>query len=876
MGTFLIRTVKDGSAIPMMLFQYDRHFQRIKSGVQTVESLVPVIGGYNAIKGNDYLIDVKNENTETLRYIANTIIRSETCLHSQHYYPFLIIYALEDGKEIDTETQMFTMFNLDRTNKPSGITYTTPPGLYIFKNDVLQTWRGDPHYYPVKQYDSPHHFTQKILDYRTPQIPISTNANPFMGLSVAWGRETGKALKHVYFRVSDASNYHLSDRGNIVLHDRGNLRDGRLKAFHKYLSPIYPLFSPRIFDNEGKLVECKRVTDTGKAHLISEYKMKRVKEYAKGGAVGIFAKHLITLIDDFAKHYCEMNNEIAASVHNLNYDVKGYEKTKSLYQRAEHILRRIAEYFPNQLTFDQSKRDNSQPYETLPTQLRLRLEGDVESAQKCWDYLVFYVEWFRRNYVAYDTPPQQDAPCSFRFYGTVGPYDEEAEGLDANSYLAENHSWTWRKTRLETKFGSPRVDDGLSAQRDVLAIEYNDWLADTRGTAADIEQSGLTFPANALQFINLLCHFQKVCNPRPYIDAPRVKGPLPGELVRSERIKKNARNINVKPASPPPLRPPAPAERVIDVALPNFAPLQWDARAVIKRCANDVADEQDAEDEDPAPDADEAARERFAAQQDCLEFQRMKKGKAKKAVWRNEIDPIDPEDLAREEADMWEKAANNVEAVVETAENIIDVVTVIGAPISGPEVAGKRLITKTIRKRAKKSIKRLLERSIDAARDLPDPDAPDYDENAPKEGNPPDPKNETPDPCQDIPPAPQQYEPPDLQDDPEFTGDEDYCRHAIEWEDAPWRTTYAGNRMQWPWESPEFPQPVYDRHILEQISPKRGRRLVQRNILKFDEAQTGFGDVTVQNGARLPTENARDAGQERLFCRREPPRLPRN
>ncbi len=735
MVTYLIQTFRSVSDVSAGEFEAKRNGATLHALHQNQAEPA------RAFVGNRYLIDLTAEKLETLRFAVNTIIHAESYL-CPTVFPFVLVYEVIEGQEIRETTEMFMMFNLE-TGNPKGEPrkfWGKNTELRMYKNERI-TYRGSGRYYPVKQRDYPNVFCQRLKLFAGKPYDLQGNRNAFIGLEIVLSRRYGSARKLVYMSGAGDTDYSLTARGSILLHNRGPLGNGVFEKYKTAMIPILPLLSQFVIDKNGKVAEGGGKCNRALANLVSEFKGYRRRAAKVGTSAVNFRNKLTYLLYNYAELWLKMFAEINESPHNLNYSIAGYRKSIELYHAAEKICRVIANYFPNQLTMDYSKVSPKSNFTYIGASEYLLLEGHGDLAVECFDRMLLYVEWMRRNYVEYRN----------------SRYDRDARGFP----YSRLRPWPGVALLPSDVDDAPFDPYGSSLIHDCTQRE---WMEDTRETAGDIEQSHITFQVNSRDFMPLVAHFLRVCRATSYAPEFNPSGPLHGEIYRNDEMKRQRRRITptgTDVGTLPPLPDlEAPNNWKETTALPNFGPLQIDERAIIKRCGKDVIEREREELDEPDPeDAPDPEKE---AQWD-IEEERRKSKKVKRAParYRHEIDSIDPELLEAERNKMYKQIGENLLQVAEGIELAIDAFVVVAAPEATPLIAAKRVGGSGVRKFAKKLARELAEEAAQSAAE----NALDLLDTTP---------NFDPPPPTTAPPRrkPHEYDPPDFDDMPEFTGDE--------------------------------------------------------------------------------------------------------
>lgn len=907
MATYLIRVVKSNSVFREYTGRLTVH-EGAFDAKQTVDITTytePKM--FQSHQTNEYLITLENDRIETLRYIVNTIIEAEGFLLPNFHFPFVLVYPVELGEKIDTETQMFMLFPM--------VAHTRDYVPYDFISETRglvprpprQTWRGSGRYEPIKVVDPPARFYQHHAQhFSSSHVQIGAR-DQFIGLNVAFGRIRGRALKRLYVGGVNANNYSVNQRGILTLHRRGTLYAGQIQNFRKRMSLVAHFFAHAEFDADGVLVEASRVVDKPMPLSITELSAQRRAAHTVDGASAEVKRRILMLMLNFYREWLKLYDNVSKSVHNLNYSVEGWENTRTLYEKSERILRVISAYFPEELTFDQSKVTNASRIEPVAESKQMKLGNKANDAGEVWDCLVRYVEWMRQNYVDYEpmnTEALEENDCSrkpMRIMGRPDPVSEmdwrfkifgggdgETVTLYSRFSVSKKDQYFW-DVKSETYYHYGKTPNGkrdayttpIVATYSVYQTHFpgmkygpgwsdnNVWLEKTRGTAADIEQSFLTFQTNSRHFISLLAHFESVCNPVAHERRARIKGTLPGEIVRTREQELNRNRVHPRTKNaddvtslggdlnaPTNQKPP----------FPHLCPLQCDLRPIIKRCARDEVAADDYDPEAEERERQEKDAEKLREELDEMERKRKKQKPKREMKWRSEIDPIDADQLEFEKGQMYEQIVDNLLLVETGISAVVDTIAVLGTGgAATPLVAAKHVAKETGKETGKRYAKKLLrelaeeaaKEALDRATDAEEPDADDdYDDDS-DDAEPDDP--EVPE---------HDYDPPDLGDDPEHTGDEEYSRDDCAPEGmvlvAPW-----SGELYVPVGSPQArlfpPNNGIDLGIIELFEKKLGKRLRQKGLRKFDDrgSVTGIQSWTEMNS------------KERLRCVREPPRLPR-
>ncbi len=886
-----------------------------------VETPAPVV--YRSVKFNSYLFDLKYDNAEMIRFIANSLIQAESSLFKNESFLYVIVYECELGKAITPESEMILLLNINvryTANDANTVihnslaTYTTTevkPWSYYAQKDIQiqrHTLRGSGRYEAIYVKDTPKNYAQ-TGGFLLGAGFIKKNTNDdFIGLSVAFERETGMAQKHVYMGAASSSNYYINSRGDITFHKRGDLYKGEFDNYRKVFSALWPLLSKRAFDENGVLIEKQKIVSNARPSMISEFKSQRRASYTKGGASEVFLLRAITMLSEYITAFCNFQNELQLWGHNLNYSVTGFGRTRELYLIAERALRIVNAYFPKQLTLASLQLDAQSETNAIPEPDTLRLGNRYQEASECFDRLVLICDWMRRNYIDYKIAPKiPDYTLEVGHVIVRGPYigtdiyKESHFGNTPSNWptLAQRNEWAgFHPTQglhyithfeIEVKpvpghsytqsIYSYFIDNyqGVPSFAPLPELQFrrpysedNQWLEQTSEIAADIEKVYLSFQLNALNFAELFAHFLTIIDSKPLTTDTRAAGDLPGEIIRTEQQKKNARVVYPKAIKRPVDLRPAGTLKDIPVPtapFPDFKPLQMDARAIVKRCAKDFTkqeeDEQREIEQEQEKDRSQADRDAFKAQQDEIERRKLRASKKPRFKWRNEVDGLTPTEMMNERISLYNEIAGNLNVVADGIELVNDALaafTCIAAPPATPLLLGERVALKAGRSLTKKVVRRIAEHSLDI--ELPElPEFEDQQEETeiekpeypPREGEVPRPR------------VRHKYKPPKKDETPEFTGDEPESRNWKECENGRARYIYheRGPRLDWP----IIPDPAndVDLKIVEDYEPRGLRKLVQKNIRYFDDILEGG-----------PCEEiAEDDPQARYRCIRATPRVPR-
>jgi hypothetical protein len=933
MKTYLFKVVKIEKSI-VAQNKY-RCLNRINPNIATVPGTVaPEI--YRSTKTNQYLLDIKHDNIEFLRFIANTLIQAEKSLFPNDRFLFVLVYECELGKAIGNETPMTLLLDVT-INKPflnsihdSGEAYLNsaiePTPFYTWRSwyQYRHTARGSGRYNLVYVKDPPLYFTQRCLMINDVAAVKKATNDDFIGLSVVFERELGAALKSVYMGAASSGNYYLNATGNIVFHRRGDIYHGAFDSYRKAFSAIWPLLSARQFDKDGALIEAAKVTANAKPNLVSEFKAQRRAAYTKAGNSERFKTRLIVMLSDLVSEFCKFINDVQRWGHNLNYDVVAFKKTKVFYLKSERILRLISSYFPQELPLDALRLNALSSTTPIAETETLVLGNRFQESAECWDRLVLLLDWMRRNYVDYKIrdgipnytktfPDTRRAEYTYLGdgYESDGIYDQTEEGYQWWMASIQASMGLTGKMDIQhaSKFNGPagtthyqdrfnlRFKDveatqfsgpGKSATWDVQCFkvtntgkpggtvnrgwsEYNQWLEKTAEIAADIEEIYLSYQLNALAFIELLAHLLTILDSKPRAGVTRKEGALPGEIPVSSEQKKNKKRIY--PKALPRVADNRTEGKVQDIptpkiAMPDFKPLQIDARGIIKRCAKDFSqrddDEQQEEDKKRQAANNELDRQAFQEQQDEIERRKLKSIEKPRFKWRNEIDDLTPTEQYNERVSLYNEIADNLNTVVDVADAVNDVVgafALLACPPATPLVVGEKVAFKVGKSAFKTSIRKVARRSAD----IEWPDLPEFDDaTAETEIDTPElpsaPEGEVP-----RPRVRHKYKPPRKDDTPEFTGDEPDAR---EWEPCEKNPDYQPDENGVyvitkfaPARSNEV-----DLQVVESYEPGGARQLVQTGLKYFDDVVESLTDCI---------DFAESNPQSRYRCIRATKRVPR-
>jgi hypothetical protein len=918
MKTYLFKVVKIEKSI-IAQNKY-RCISKINPNGATVPGTVaPDI--FRTTKANQYLIDLKTDNIEMIRFVANTLIQAETLLFPNNRFLYVIVYECELGKAITNETNMTLLLDLT-INKPesNGSTDTSdayssnsiqPTAFYTWRHwrDYRHTARGSGRYKPTFVKDPPRYFTQNcamINDFSAVKLPSNDD---FIGLSVVFERELGAAFNPVYMGAASKQNYYLDASGNIIFHRRGDVFHGAFDNYQKAFSAIWPLLSARRFDEEGILIECEKIFKNGKPNRITEFRAQRRAAYTKAGNSEKFKARFVVMLSDYIQEFCKFINDVQRWGHNLNFDVVAFKKTKVLYLKAERILRLISGYFPQELPLSGPLNAFSETTQISGAE-SLVLGNRFQESAECWDRLVLLVDWMRRNYVDYTLSPKipdytlevghelvrgprlSDTIVKEGVYGT---HDSDSMSVDARNRLAGTYgdrghfyfasvvvtvtpasafnamltTYTYTINNYQMVPGYAPVPE-LQFKRPYS--QANQWIEQTSEIAADIEQVYLSFQFNALNFAELLAHLLTIIDSKPRADVTRKSGVLPGEILRTEQ-----HELNKKRTYPRAIKPKIIDNRtdgtlqdleVPSVPFPDFKPLSIDARAIILRCAKDVTeqdeDEQAEEDKEREADRSQEDRDAFDQQQDEIERRKIKAQEKPRFKWRNEIDDLTPEQRKAERISLYNEIAdnlNNVLDVVDAVDTTVSGFAILACPPSTPLVVGQKVAFKTGTSGMKKAVRKLAEKTA-----LDWPELPEFD----------DATEETEIESPEFPSAPQgevprprvrhKYRPPRKDDSPDFTGDEPDPR---EWEECfenltQYWFTSGGLRLRSKI-IPDIANEV-DLQVVESYEAGGSRELAQTGLRYFDDI--------LESG---PCEEiAEDDPQSRYRCHRAAPRVPRS
>jgi hypothetical protein len=719
---------------------------------------------YKPISVNSYLVDLETENIELIRFVANTLCQAEKAITINQRLLYCIVYRMEMGKSISSATDMIvllpflteTKYGRNRLNYQASGTYF---GNYyevdpynIFLQISRHTLRGSGRYKAVCQYDFPRFYSQSFPAWRDWSDFQPSKTDPFIGLDVAFGRNKGKALKHVYAGSVDPANYVLDEQGRIVLHTRGPLFHGGFDSYRKSMSAIWPLFSKKALDKDGKLVEGNKVVDHGFPNLVSEFKAQRRASYSKQGNFGVFQRRLFLAIYQYMQLWTNLVNAIQQWGHNLNYDVDGFQGTELVYVQAEKILRLIAAHFPNSLTFDASRASIHSSFPPLESTEHLRLGNRAKEIGEVWDSLVVQVDWMRRNWIEYKprdflppvvysqakqpnivsngpyparenmvySPPKPDVARATASLAAQGFKNIKNVRISEPIFVAQNNLWYLRFVEFYADSTSPGQEAWTLT---VPWSGYNQWLEITADIAADIEHVYLSFQLNGLNFFEMATHFLAICDAKPMEDKKRAKGHLPGEILRTHEHDLNRKRTY--PRVKVPVKITGTPGKIQDIPKPT-APMfdlkfyTIDARALVPRCASDnkKRDEDEAEEEGEIQRKIKDARDRqkFADQQKINDAKRARAAEKPRFIQRSEIDATDAAELERERGNMYSQIADNLGHVIDAEQAIEGAVSYfVGAtaPETTPLVIEERVVSSEVAIMAKKAVRDVAENKIE-------------------------------------------------------------------------------------------------------------------------------------------------------------------
>ncbi len=696
---------------------------------------------FRAVKINSYLLDVKTDNIEIIRFLANSLIQAEKSLFKSDTFLYVIVYECELGKTINSETNMILMLDVS-INKPNHnrddfvgsklLAYKASEvktdTYYRGKSgsDVRHTMRGSGRYEAVFVKDAPRLFVQRCNMTPWVRVQEADKNDDFIGLSVAFEKELGAAEKHIYMGAASKTNYYVNEVGNIVFHRRGEIYKGGFDNYKKVFSAIWPLMSARTFDKDGVLIEAKRVTANGTPNLITEFRAQRRAAYTKGGNSEKMKARLIVMLSEMVNEFCLFINDVQRWGHNLNYSVTGFERTKGLYLRAERLVRLTSAYFPRELTLSslnlspQSETNEITEAETLVLGNRFQEVADI------FDRLVLMCDWLRRNYVDYRTSApipnyfkerQEAAPTyrkEFRGVTNANFSDGNFERIDYTNdeatqrtvgrhpfypqYTYEVTSITgWARTYwgfgggqngsyyttegnlYETVEATPKV---IGYTVDKPYSDYNQWLEETSQIAADIEIVYMNFQFNALAFIEMFSHLLTILDSKPRAKVTRVKGKLPGQIPVSDEQIKNAKRTY--PRSIPRARDTRSEGAIKNIEVPtvpfpDFKPLQIDARAIVKRCAKDFTqqDEDEQRELEIEREANRSAEDRAEFQEQQDEIERRKQRATRKPRFKWRNE-ID--DLTPEQ--RYNERVSLYNEIADNLDTVIDIADVVNDALS--------------------------------------------------------------------------------------------------------------------------------------------------------------------------------------------------
>jgi hypothetical protein len=700
------------------------------------------------------------------------------------------------------------------------------------------------------------------------------------------------------------------------MHRFGPLLHGAFQGFRESILPVSSVFAAGEIADDGEYIETGRVVENALPTLITDFKAQRRAAHTSGGASAELKRKLLARLYDYQQEWLHFYEDVRKSPHNLNYSVQGYERTIKLYEKAEYIVRMIADHFPEQLTFDSSKVSKNYIFRPVSKENKLQLGENSLGAPETYDAMILYVEWMRKNYVDYEpmnTSALKRSECTDAWRrathdpteretalggGRPKYYDPSVPDIITDRYIPERrdeNSFKINHNRKSYKNGVFYLERNITsyvytthyfkAPMDVQWSSQNIWLEKTRGTAADIEQSEITFQINSRHFLNLVAHFESVCYPRAFEKGKRHKGKIDGEVIPTREQTLNRYRVYPKTrkekdeekeeSEPGELSKEIPALKT----LPNFCPLQVDTRRHIQRGERDVISAEDFDPQLEELDLDDEKRKKFLEDQQELEEERKKKKPKRENKWRNEVDPIDKVDLDKENGRMLDQIKDNLFKVAEGGELVLDALAIFGTGgAATPAVIIRHGAKKTAVELAKKTVKELAEDAVqDVVKDAIDdynfePDAiDDYKVNL------------------DKPDAPdgqnlEKYEPPELEKSGDFTGDED----------APRNTCMEGTSLSFSPDKPYIREHSFYHgsdgamvgngvavDTIEEFEERRGRKLIQRNVFprSAPSAPIRMFGVPSPSGyrAQLNLFGVTELNPlERLRIKRLPPRLPRS
>ena len=380
-----------------------------------IETPVPENSPVNkSIYQNDYLIDLKNHNVEILRTVAQNIVQAEIGLGVKGVVVAVMVVYLELDKKIgpDCASILLMPINADLDGHPNQASYLNhnkqvDARIYSPKNpQQMRTGRhhlrGSGRYYPVRIEDAPRFAYQAI---RTPGVfpQYGNTIDNYLGLSVAFPRLKGKALRRVYFGCVNDGEYYLNTKGKIVFRQDSDIFKKRFNDYRASILPIFPLFSKNKLNDEGVLVEAEpsRFVAEPVATIISEYSAIRRAAYTKGGNGEEFKSKLYRGITRYQDELYNLLNDIQDWGHNLNYDVNGFQRTRWLHIYSESLIRLIQEYFPQQLNIPANMLSRDTKPFGIPKEKTLLLGNRGEEVSICFDQLVKESNWMRQNWIEY-------------------------------------------------------------------------------------------------------------------------------------------------------------------------------------------------------------------------------------------------------------------------------------------------------------------------------------------------------------------------------------------------------------------------------------------------------------------------------------------
>ncbi len=718
---------------------------------------------YRFARVNEYLVDLKKDNEEMIRFVGNTIIQAEMSIMGGSRHLFCVVYRLTEGQRVNSSTPMLTLFpfHIERDKSNDRTNFLGATGVFRWYQYNAPRWptyierhtlRGSGRYKAVWVRDAPRFHYQWPVRWLSGVAEGGNINDSFIGLEVAFARVKGRAQKHVYFQCPDRSNYFLDDLGRIVLHRKGNLFHGAFDSYRKSMSAIYPLFSDLVFDKNGRLKRTgSPVIGNGFPNLVREAKAQRRSSYSKQGASEIFKAQLLRLIGEYIQVFTDLIADVNAWGHNLNYDVSAYSRTLGVYISAERIARLLNAYFPSQLSVAGLRMDEKSRLLGVDPDMRLRLGNRAQEVAECWDALCLRVEWMRRNWIEYKLRDQM-APFKSELLQPIIRWDPASESaswykqtyslayadmmmrvneINAQSFTGNASGRVFGVTEPNTQ--EPYYSWKIDYQTKVTVQEpyqdlaswgtYNQWLHQTAEIAADIEHSYLSWQQNALDFIDLICHLFTILDSVPLAGVRRASGKLPGQLPLTRQQQLNRKRVYPRAEETP--RPEGEDGKLRDipkptVSLPEFQSYQIDTRAIVKRCARDARrqGEQDKFDDDEIDydDLEDAQQEQYSQEREREERRKMRAQERPTRVYRNEIDPISSQDLDSERSKMYEQIHNNLENVydaVDVAFTAVEVFVAVTAPPSSPlivmEMGARKAAHQAVKQVARRPIRRLAE-----------------------------------------------------------------------------------------------------------------------------------------------------------------------